>query len=69
MKKQRNFENCFTIEYNLQNFKTQSILNIINSKIKKGDTNIEILENMMKIFQSYGKMKGEEDYNINEIVD
>ena len=69
MKKQRNFENCFTIEYNLQNFKTQSILNIINSKIKKGDTNIEILENMKKIFQSYGKMKGEEDYNLNEIVD
>ena len=64
--KQRNIENCFTVEYHLQNFKTQRILKIINSKLKN-EENDETLENLKNIFQNYRKMKNEEDSIINEI--
>ena len=64
--KQRNIENCFTVEYHLQNFKTQRILKIINSKIKSEEKD-EYLENLKNIFQNYGKMKNEEDSIINEL--
>ena len=64
--KQRNIENCFTVEYHLQNFKTQRILKIINSKIKNEEKD-EYLENLKNIFQNYGKMKNEEDSIINEL--
>ena len=64
----RNIENCFTIEYNLQNFKTQNILKKINSKLKKiekKDINkINDLENLYKIFQNYCEEKKDEDINI-----
>ena len=65
-KKQRNIENCFTIEYNLQNFQTQNILKIINSKIKKGDKD-EILQNLQRILQNYSGMKNDDDTYINDI--
>ena len=64
--KQRNIENCFTVEYHLQNFKTQRILKIINSKIKSEEKD-EYLENLKNIFQNYRKMKNEEDSIINEL--
>ena len=64
--KQRNIENCFTVEYHLQNFKTQRILKIINSKIKNEEKD-EYLENLKNIFQNYRKMKNEEDSIINEL--
>ena len=64
--KQRNIENCFTIEYHLQNFKTQKILKIINSKLKKEEHD-ETLENLQKIFQNYRKMKNEDDSILNEL--
>ena len=64
--KQRNIENCFTVEYHLPNFKTQRILKIINSKLKK-EENDEALENLKNIFQNYRKMKNEEDTITNEI--
>ena len=64
--KQRNIENCFTVEYHLQNFKTQRILKIINSKIKSEEKD-ECLENLKNIFQNYRKMKNEEDSIINEL--
>ena len=66
-KEQRNIENCFTIEYNLQSFKTQNILKIINSKIKKEDKDYEIFENLKKIFENYRGMKNDEVNYINEI--
>ena len=68
-KKRRNIENCFTIEYNLQSFKTQNILKIINSKLKKSDKVDEILENLQKILNNYREMKNGEDTYINEIDD
>ena len=64
--KQRNIENCFTVEYHLQNFNTQRILKIINSKIKNEEKD-EYLENLKNIFQNYRKMKNEEDSIINEL--
>ena len=64
--KQRNIENCFTVEYHLQNFKTQRILKIINSKIKNEEKD-EYLENLKNIFQNYRKVKNEEDSIINEL--
>ena len=64
--KQRNIENCFTVEYHLQNFKTERILKIINSKIKNEEKD-EYLENLKNIFQNYRKMKNEEDSIINEL--
>ena len=64
--KQRNIENCFTVEYHLQNFKTERILKIINSKIKSEEKD-EYLENLKNIFQNYRKMKNEEDSIINEL--
>ena len=64
--KQRNIENCFTVEYHLQNFNTQRILKIINSKIKSEEKD-EYLENLKNIFQNYRKMKNEEDSLINEL--
>ena len=64
--KQRNIENCFTVEYHLQNFKTQRILKIINSKIKSEEKD-EYLENLKNIFQNYRKMKNEKDSIINEL--
>ena len=64
--KQRNIENCFTVEYHLQNFKTQRMLEVINSKIKNEEKD-EYLENLKNIFQNYRKMKNEEDSIINEL--
>ena len=63
----RNIENCFTIEYNLQNFKAQSVLKKINSKLKKLDKedtkSIKELEQLQKIFQNYSELKNDEDFN------
>ena len=67
--KQRNIENCFTIEYNLQNFKTKTILKVINnSKLKEEKEAHELLENLKNIFQNYRKVKND-DYTINEMED
>ena len=64
-KKQRNIENCFNIEYNLQNFEVKNILKIINSKIKNDKD--EILADLQRIFNNYKGMKNEEDTFINEV--
>ena len=64
-KKQRNIENCFNIEYNLQNFEVENILKIINSKIKNEKD--EILENLQRILNNYKRMKNEEDTYISDL--
>ena len=64
-KKQRNIENCFNIEYNLQNFEVENILKTMNSKIKNEKD--EILENLQRILNNYKRMKNEEDTYINDL--
>ena len=67
--KQRNIENCFTVEYDLPNFKTNDILKIINSKLKSQEKVNEDLENLRKILENYEAIKNEEDSYMNEVND
>ena len=67
--KQRNIENCFTVEYDLPNFKTNDILKIINSKLKSQEKTEENLENLRKILENYDALKNEEDSYMNEVND
>ena len=64
--KQRNIENCFTVECDLPNFNTNNILKIINAKLKSGEKVDENLESLRKILENYNSIKNEEDSYINE---
>ena len=68
--KERTINNCFNIEYTLQRFRAQQLLNIIDEKLSKNkniDENMQNIYNKIKIILSnYNKIKIEEDpENIN----
>ena len=63
---QRNIDNCFNIEYNLNKFKTQTIINKIDEKLKTYDKDInsDIINNYNKIktiLNNYNQLGNEEE--------
>ena len=64
-KQQRNFDNCFNIEYTLQNFKAQTIINIIDEIINENNNNnekeVDNYSKIKSILNNYIKIGNEED--------
>ena len=64
---QRNIDNSFIIEYTLQNFKSQIIIEKIDSKLldktKIKESEEKIYKKLKLIFSNYNQLKNEEDPN------
>ena len=62
---QKTYDNCFTIEYNLQKFHAQTIINKIDEKINENNNKDEkiqdIYEKLKAILNNYNQMGSEEE--------